>query len=122
MDDAMKALIARIVARDISDALDVAPQYSHQATFAIPYYQHQLVARVISGVLNHYFARQQGDATDPSVVIVYFMQESLAIETIIKESFTSILEENLNWTESACIPDSVPPLYKFYGFGKQHIT
>ena len=38
MNDAVKALVARIVARDISDALNVTPQYSHQATFAIPHY------------------------------------------------------------------------------------
>ena len=55
MDYGVSVLIAQVVAKDISDALSIAPKYPHQATFAIPYYQNQLVVRVIKGVLNHYF-------------------------------------------------------------------
>lgn len=38
MDYDISVLIAEIVEKDITDALNVAPKYPHQATLLIPYY------------------------------------------------------------------------------------
>ena len=107
MNRDIEKLIAQIVARDISDALDVAPEYPHQATFAIPYYKNQLVVRVVNGVLHHYFSCHLRNPIDKTELLIYFLREPLLVETIVKESFFSILKENKNWTDNVEIPDSV---------------
>ena len=114
MDYDISVLISKIVERDIADALNVAPEYPHQTTFAIPYYQNQLVVRVVNETLNHYFICQQGDAKDLVAALIYFLREPSVIETIVQESFVSILEEDVDWTKHVYIPDRVPPLRELY--------
>lgn len=97
MNYGVSALISQIVERDIKDALDVAPKYPHQAIFAIPYYQNQLVARVARGVVNHYVSYRQGSATDLVEALLYFLIEPSIVATIIQESFAGILEEDMDW-------------------------
>ena len=116
MDYGVGVLIAQVVAKDISDALDVAPKYPHQATFAIPYYQNQLVVRVIREVLNHYFVDPQDDRKKQVEALVYFLREPANVKGLIQESFVSVLEENVDWTQHVYIPDSVPPLCELCNF------
>lgn len=118
MDYDITVLIAQIVEREISDALDIAPKYSHQTTFTIPYYRNKLVVRVVTGVLDHYFVCQQGNPTNLVEALIYFLREPLIVETIVQESFVSILKENAGWTNNVCIPDSAPPLRELYEFVK----
>lgn len=117
----ISVLIAQIVERDIKDALDVAPKYPHQAIFTIPYYQNQLVSRVVFGVINHYVS-QQGNPTDLVEALMYFLLKPSIVKAVVQESFVSILEEDMDWTSKVCIPDSLPPLCELNDLIKQRLS
>lgn len=91
---------AEFVTRSILDALADAPTYPHHIVFSEPYYQRRLINRVLSNMCNHYVICRQGDRANYIETLLYCLEEQAAIETLIRESMTKILEESYGWTDS----------------------
>lgn len=104
-------ITAHIVARNISDALADAPAYPYQLVFSTPYYQQMLIARVLSGICNHYVVCRGGNRADYIKTLLYYLDEQAAIDALIQESLVRILEEDSSWTDTVKIPDSLPIIY-----------
>ncbi len=102
---------AYIVARSIAEALADAPRYPYQTIFAIPHYQHLLIAHVLSGVRNHYVVFTEDTPHDYMDTLIYFLKEQEKIESLIQAGIVSIVQDDVNWTENVQIPDTVPVFY-----------
>ena len=102
---------AKIVARDILDALADGPDYPYQLIFSTPYYQQMLVARVLSSICNNYVVYKRGNRAHYIEILLYFLEEKAAIKVLVQESMVRILEEDCSWTDFVQMPDNVPIIY-----------
>lgn len=103
----MVNVTAQIVTRNILDALADAPAEPYHSVFSTPYYQQMLVARVLSGIRNHYVVYRQSNRAGHLETLLYCLEEQGAIEALIQESITRILEEDYSWAGAVQIPDNV---------------